>query len=151
FQKTYRGRFVVTPLAQFKSVGGSNLQDDHNSPNVDLDPRPDAIYPLTIRQADHAVAPARLWRARLPDIGALGPEQEAPFPQAEVTYGQTFRRPSNPDEAWHFFRDGFQNPGTWFIAKTTDNGATWQVGSFWTEQATYAMGRLALDGTGVHL
>ena len=132
--KTTRGgKNYSRNLGRVRALIGSHHEtDSHACPQVLLDERPDAEYPIIVFQTDHGTGSTQYWRFNTFDI------EYAEIPEAEIvpgtgplgnmmSYGMLYRY---EDKIWLINRPvtsvGVGYRSRWRIAVSEDNGDTWK-------------------------
>lgn len=106
--------------------GGSTQTSDHSPPEILLDPRPGAAWPLSIYCGDHNGTVARLFRSSTGRVADLAFGLNVPPGATSSTYPTPFRNPTVPNTIWMVIRSGGgSSDGNWRISRSTDNGVTW--------------------------
>lgn len=149
-QSLWGGRFEKV---QFDSVA-SGVIDDHNAPNLLVDPRPAARAPLQVFQNDHSGPGSNLrqWRSKTMDARGLGAANRLTS-TGQRTYSQSFRVPATPDTIVQFNRCAV-NAGfpTWEFRLSLDDGENFSAPvNVFIGNEVYVLARPALDGSGLHL
>lgn len=122
--------------------------DDHNSPSILLDNRPEAEYPIMIFQCDHNTTPLRYWRFETMDINEWDVDNYSTI-GGNVAYSESWRY---NDEIFVFSRDSNGNR-PWRMAYSSNNGNTWSSRVLFDLPAhwLYCLGKVKEDGSGVNI
>ena len=127
--------------------------DDHNAPCVVPDLREGAASALTYFQADHNGRVLRRMSSPALDVSRLSTAEALDLPEGGKCYAMAARNPSAPDTIWLWHRRGASNSGTWRLARSEDNGATWSSHQVFgvPSRSTYFLAKETAAGDGWHL
>ena len=122
--------------------------DDHNSPAILLDNRPEAEYPIIVFQCDHNTTPLRYWRFDTMNINEWDVASYSTVP-GNIAYSEAWRY---NDEIFVFSRSANGNR-PWRMAYSSNNGNTWSSRVLFDLPAhwLYCLGKVKEDGSGVNI
>ncbi len=148
------GNFAGFQSASLLHVGPATWTvDDHNAPCIVPDLREGAAAALTYFQADHNGRVLRRMTSPIFDVSRLSAAAALDLPEGGKCYAMAARNPAAPDTLWLWYRRGASSSGTWRLARSHDNGATWQSHHLFgvASRSTYFLAKETAAGDGWHL